>query len=197
MSTTYSRSVENFNEFSNTGARVMYERAERHLQHCRLADREERRCAQHNIWLDDVESEQEPMMLYVYPLDREPTDEQVIAVCSETACTVLERQDRHGEETGEFFLALCGGGMDLSQDIALAYVLAGEVIPAALAAEVSTQYGLSRSGKEWRRVMRECKRSLQAAARGYRFQARRIRDALREERAKRRRMTGARPPGHS
>jgi hypothetical protein len=196
MSTTYSRSVEDFNEFSNTGARVMYARAERHMQRCRFADRNNRRCEQHNIWLDEVESAQEPMMLYVYPLDGEPTDEQVADVCTNTACTVLERQYRDGEGTGEFFLALCGGGMDLSQDIALAYLLAGEPIPAALAAEVSTQYGLSKYGKDWRRVMRECKRSLQAAARGYRCQARRNRDALREERAKRRRMTGARP-GHS
>ena len=81
-------------------------------------------CERRNIWLNDVESEHEPMMLYVYPLDREPTDEEIAALCEQTACNVFERRYRDGEGTGEFFLALCGGGMDQSQDVALAYVLA-------------------------------------------------------------------------
>ncbi len=73
-------------------------------------------------------------MLYVYALDGEPSEDEIASVCDRTACTVLERRDRDGEGTGEYFLALCGGGMDLSQDVALAYVLAGERIPDALAA---------------------------------------------------------------
>jgi hypothetical protein len=131
------------------------------------------------------------MMLYVYPLDGEPTEEQIAAVCAGTACTVLERLDCERDPTGEFFLALCGGGMDLSQDVALAYVLVGERIPAALAEEVSTQSGLSKSGGEWRRVMRECRRSMRIAAHNYRYRIRRITDALHDERSK---LRGPRPP---
>jgi hypothetical protein len=189
MSTPYSQSVEDFREFENCGARVMYERARQHLERCRYADRARDRCERHQVWLNDVESEHEPMMLYVYPLAGEPSDEQIAAVCAGTACTVLERQYRDGEGSGEFFLALRGGGMDLSQDVALAYVLAGEPIPDALAVQVSTQCGLSKHGQEWRRVMHECKRSMHGAARGYRYRIRQITDALRGERTNAQRRT--------
>lgn len=61
-------------------------------------------------------------------------------------CTVLEQLGGDGEGTGEFFLALCDGGMDLSQDVALAYLLARQSIPDVLAVHVSTQAGLSKTG---------------------------------------------------
>ncbi len=54
------------------------------------------------------------------------------------------------KDTEEYFLALTGGGMDLSQDIALAYIIAQGWIPTALAYEVSTQPELSVSGDDSR-----------------------------------------------
>lgn len=96
-----------------------------------------------------------PMMNYAYPLWGRPSDEEIVAVCEQTNCTVVE-----DDESGEFYLALTGGGMDLSQDIALAYVLCDTRIPAALAFEVSKQYGLSKSGKNWYLVAEKVMASL-------------------------------------
>ncbi len=64
------------------------------------------------------------------------------------------------EDTGKYFLVLCGGGMDLSQSIAYAYLLAGQRIPDELAFEVCTQPCLSVSKKEYLQVMRQCKKEL-------------------------------------
>ena len=79
-----------------------------------------------------------PMMNYLYPLehtgmvDEEGYDEESkernkqtrIKIASETNCVVVEKT-----ETGEWFLALTGGGMDLSPSIAYAYYLAQKWLP--------------------------------------------------------------------
>jgi hypothetical protein len=75
-----------------------------------------------------------PMMNYGYPLSFLPDDQKILKVVKDTCLTVMENQD-----TGDSFLVLCGGGMDLSQSIANAYLLAGERIPDELAFEVCTQ----------------------------------------------------------
>lgn len=97
----------------------------------------------------------DPMMNYVYPLEKDPSDEAVKQVVKETNCTVM-----YNNETDEYFLALTGGGMDLSQDIALAYYYCDKWIPTELALRVSTQYGLSKSGEKWKIVMAACYDSL-------------------------------------
>ena len=63
--------------------------------------------------------------------------------------------------TEEYFLALCGGGMDLSQSLAYAYILAGHRIPYELVFQVSTQPCLSVGEKEYIEIMGRCKRELQ------------------------------------
>lgn len=93
-----------------------------------------------------------PMMLYAYPLNGCPNDEEIVEIHRKTCLTVVE-----DTETDEFFLALCGGGMDLSQDIGLAYLIAECAIPTALVFNISTQPGLSQSGDNFRRVMAACK----------------------------------------
>ena len=118
-----------------------------------------------------------PVMLYAYPLNGRPSDEQIIKICEETNCTVVE-----DTRTGGFFLALTGGGMDLSQDVAMAYIIAENYIPPALALNVSTQEGLSTHGKAWLKVMRYCRESLLGWARGYRKQAKQISEATKEYR---------------
>lgn len=86
-----------------------------------------------------------PMMNFIYPLVLTDFDEDKIKkVIKHTNCTVMENT-----ETGEWFLTLCGGGMDLSQDIALAYHLLERWIPYDLAREVCTQKELSVGGKNW------------------------------------------------
>jgi hypothetical protein len=86
----------------------------------------------------------EPMMNFGYPLEREPDDEKILKVVNETNCTVM-----HNTDTDEYFLALTGGGMDLSQDIALAYHILEKWIPFELAIRVCTQKELSVGGKNW------------------------------------------------
>ena len=85
------------------------------------------------------------MMNYIYPLVCSNFDEdKILKVVKNTNCSVMENT-----ETNEWFLVLCGGGMDLSQDIALSYVLLDERIPYDLLMEISKQKDLSVSGKDW------------------------------------------------
>jgi len=128
-----------------------------------------------------------PMMLCAYPLRERPSNKSIRRIHEKTCLTVVE-----DTETGEFFLALCGGGMDLSQDIAMAYIIAHGLVPAALAMEVSTQPNLSQRGKNWLQVMRYCRRALLAEATGARRHVERISEALRK--ARMRQTAGGKPP---
>ena len=96
-----------------------------------------------------------PMMNYAYPLEITPKDELILEVLENTNLTVMENT-----ETGEYFLVLTGGGMDLSQDIALAYIILEKWIPYELAINVSTQKGLSVGGKSWDRLKKGMQESL-------------------------------------
>jgi hypothetical protein len=66
-------------------------------------------------------------MNYAYLLTIEPSEEAIYKVVSETNLTVM-----YNTEENAYYLALCGGGMDLSQDIALAYFYAQRWIPYSL-----------------------------------------------------------------
>ena len=97
-----------------------------------------------------------PMMNYAYPLEMgEPSEDKILEICLKTNCTVVE-----DTETGDFFLALTGGGMDLSQDIALAYMIAEKWLPTSLLRNVCTQPALSVSKKEYRKIMSRIKEQL-------------------------------------
>lgn len=97
----------------------------------------------------------DPMMNYGYPLHNLPCEENILKVVKQTCLTVMEE-----ESTGEVYLVLCGGGMDLSQSIALAYLLAGERIPDELCFGVCTQPCLSVGKKEYLMVMKAVKEEL-------------------------------------
>lgn len=114
-----------------------------------------------------------PMMNYAYPLEITPEDDKVLQVVKETNCTVLYNrcEDR-------YYLALCGGGMDLSQDIALAYNILEKWIPLELALRVSTQDGLSTYGKTFRKVMRACKDSLESDILASKRQLKKIKESI-------------------
>ena len=60
-----------------------------------------------------------PMYNFAYPLEVAPDQEVIFRICNETACTVVY----HIKEDA-YYLALCGCGMDFSQSIALAYMIA-------------------------------------------------------------------------
>lgn len=115
----------------------------------------------------------EPMMNYGYPLYGVPDEDKILQVVQKTCLTVMEN-----DETGECFLVLCGGGMDLSQSIAHAYLLAGQSIPDKLAYKVSTQPCLSVGKPEYIQVMRECRRELKEVCRRASLRVEAIDDAL-------------------
>jgi hypothetical protein len=91
------------------------------------------------------------MMNYLYPLELTDFEEKkILKVMKETNCTILENS-----ETGEYFLALCGGGMNLSQDIAFSYVILEKWIPQDLLNSVATQPLLSLGSKKYKILARE------------------------------------------
>lgn len=155
MTTEYSVNVNDWHEsqWNHIGRDLMYEYY--------LEDEETKKECEENNWeLEDIACERAddhyPMMLYAYPLGFEPDDEKIIEVCTRTNCTVVEN-----DLTGDFFLALSGGGMDLSQDIALAYLIIQGWIPTALAYNVSTQPCLSVSEEDYLAIMKAIKTQLE------------------------------------
>lgn len=94
---------------------------------------------------DISEDSCQPMMNYAYPLETTPDDDKILEAVKQTNCTVMGNT-----QTGEYFLALCGGGMDLSQDIALAYVILERWIPTDLILQVNKQRAFSISEKNYR-----------------------------------------------
>ena len=79
----------------------------------------------------------------------------MLEVIKRTNCTVIENQ-----ETGEWFLTLCGGGMDLSQDIALAYHILENGIPYELCQSVYMQERLSICESDWEVLRKAMVKSL-------------------------------------
>ena len=154
MTTEYSISVDDWQDerWEHVGSDLMYDYY--------LKDRETRKeCKDNNYDIDTIAREKAdnhyPMMLYAYPLNMKPSDEKIIEVCTKTNCTVVK-----DNETEDYFLALSGGGMDLSQDIALAYLIADGYIPTSLAVNVCTQPCLSVGKKSYLKIMKAIKKQL-------------------------------------
>lgn len=154
MTTEYSISVDDWNDskWDHVGVDTMRNYYEN--------DRQIKKDAKDmGIDLEDyiVEKSEEhyPMMLYAYPIFREPSEKQIIDVCTKTCLTVVR-----DIETDDYYLALCGGGMDLSQSVAHAYLLTDGFIPMSLAKEVSKQPCLSVSRPVYKKIAREIKRQL-------------------------------------
>ena len=120
----------------------------------------------------------EPMMNYAYPLHHEPKENEILDIVTKTSCTVMENEDN-----GEFFLVLTGGGMDLSQSIAHAYTICGD-IPDAFAFNVSEQYGLNISGDTYFKVMKKVRESLSDAIEAYKNKIARIDEAIKDAKAR-------------
>lgn len=98
-------------------------------------------------YCDECESYEDsgvPMMNFAYPLDVKPSDEAILSVLDKTNLTVMysDKEDKH-------YLALTGGGMDLTQDIALAYYYCQKWIPMDVIHSLCTQKELTVSGLQW------------------------------------------------
>ena len=157
MASEYSINVdwqEEYDRWENIGALAMREFYEAHP--------EEAEKDGHDVdggevtYLDEVIDDWQPMMNYAYPLICDPTrngDEAIIKVCRETCLTIMCK-----DET--YYLALCGGGMNLSQSIARAYQRLETWIPLALLRKVSKQPELSVCGADWLKMARQIKKQL-------------------------------------
>lgn len=99
-----------------------------------------------------------PMMSYAYPLEFEPTTKQILKVVKNTCLTIMYNSD-----SDEYFLALCGGGMGLSQEIGLAYIYTDGRMPINLIRDISKQKGLNLDGEEWKelrsQIIKQCKQN--------------------------------------
>lgn len=179
MATEYSIHVDDWNieNWEFTGRDLMYAAMDEKgtEQHKEALERANGCGCELEDVIGEFADENIPMMLYAYPLYDRPSDEQIIEISEDTACTVVMNNG-----TEDYFLALCGGGMDLSQDIALAYIIAQGHIPDSLALNVSTQEGLSKYKDEWKKVMSGCKDSLKSATNSYDVQIKRIDEAIKE-----------------
>ena len=98
-----------------------------------------------------------PIYNYAYPLHLSSLDEnKVIRICEETNCTVV-----NNTEEDELYLALCGCGMNMSQSIALAYMIAYSFgdneygrIPDHMLFDVYKSGALSVSRKKFRHIIK-------------------------------------------
>lgn len=135
---------DNYEKWENVGRQMI----EEHCEH-KTQDKDETNM-RYSGWCEECgfsEDSAMPMMNFVYPLDIEPDDDKVLEVVQKTNCTVM-----YNTESDEYFLVLTGGGMDLSQDIALAYTIIQKRIPFDLAVSVCTQKELTVHGKDWKRL---------------------------------------------
>lgn len=148
----WSEELKNPDKWVNHGRNAL-ESACKHKDQCGddTNIRYSRYCERCGVGEDDAE----PMMNYAYPLHSLPDEDKILKVVKETCLTVMENED-----TGNCFLVLCGGGMDLSQDIAYAYLLVEGRVPYELAINVCTQPDISQGGIEYRRTMRACKEEI-------------------------------------
>lgn len=94
-----------------------------------------------------------------------------------TNCTVLEND-------GEWYLALCGGGMDLSQDIALSYQILETWIPSDLLREVCKQPLLSLGSKNYKKLARGIIKQLKMEATRNKVRAKEWQESLKSLREK-------------
>ena len=116
-----------------------------------------------------------PMMLYAYPLYDCPSDEQIFQIHKKTCLTIVKNI-----ESEEYYLALCGGGMDCSQDVGMAYIIAEDHIPYALAQQVCRQPNLTQHGKDFRLVMKYCQDVMKSNALSAKRQIKEIKESMKQ-----------------
>ena len=89
------------------------------------------------------------------PLSRRWGEANIIKVCRETPLTVM-----YNEDDDTYYLALTGGGMDLSQSIVRAYQILEKWVPISLLRNMSKQPELSVHGDNWLAMATQVKEQL-------------------------------------
>jgi len=139
-------------EWDFIGARVMEQKAEDEknslFEQGLLNEAEE-------IYPDDIYSDNVPMYNFAYPLNTAIDEDNIFQVCKNTACTVV-----YNNYSGSYFLALCGCGMDFSQSIALAYILAEGCIDWDFIDDVYIGCPMNVGKSDYTKILNELKRQL-------------------------------------
>jgi len=157
--TSKARAFEEFEQWENIGRGVMREYYEEHPE---KAEEDGHDVEDGEVkYLDEVLDNYEPMMNYAYLLRCEPDRDDVLRVCQETNLTVMYKDSEE-----EYYLALTGGGMDLSQDIARAYQILDTWLPTALLREVCKQPELSVHGEAWLEMAEQIRKQMMMEIRG-------------------------------
>ncbi len=121
-----------------------------------------------------------PIMNYIYPLElKNFEDSKILKVVKETNCTIIENT-----ETGEWFLTLCGGGMDLSQDIAFAFQILETWIPQDLLGSVCKQANFSLGSKNYKSLARGIIKQIKMEANRHKQNAKEWKESLKNLREK-------------
>ncbi|MDD5697825.1 MAG: hypothetical protein PHH77_04335 [Victivallaceae bacterium] len=137
------------------GAAIMYHRESLRLERCPHGNRNLGCCQECECFPDERRSANMPMMNFAYPLEFEPSEDIIYRVCNETNCTVVRQLS-----SDIYFLALTGGGMDLSQDVALAYIIADGCIEWDMLENIYISGAFSVSEENYQLILRELKRQL-------------------------------------
>lgn len=118
-----------------------------------------------------------PMMNYAYPLfSSEISEEKILDVCDNTSCTVV-----YNNEDDTYYLSLTGGGRDLSQDIALAYIIVDGCIDWDMLQDVYISGALSVSKENYFRILNELKRQLGIQIGNFQERLNRVNDLIKEK----------------
>lgn len=137
----YNEFSNNFDKWENCTTRVLKEILEdsEHEKFNEIAEKldllEDGKLVEY--WEESV-GEYRPMMNYGHILVTTPDDDKILKCALKTGCCVM-----YNNYTDECFIGLTGGGMDLSQNIALAYVILENWIPEDLIMSVCKQPGFS------------------------------------------------------
>lgn len=159
MGSDYARSVdweEEYEDWENLGREALEDACTHETQDDGERRETNMRYSGYCEECDVCEDSAIPMMMFAYPLycDYDVRDDEdsakILRVVRETNCTVM-----YNSKEDTYYLALCGGGMDLSQDIALAYTIMERWIPFSLLMNVSTQPELSVGGDKWLKLATE------------------------------------------
>jgi len=148
-------SDEVYRTWNFVGAELMYNNELEKLSHCSHGNATEEYCHMCECYPDDTHQRNKPIMNFVYPLFSEPDEEKIIKVCEETSCTVV-----YNLQDDTYYLALTGCGMNLSQDIALAYIIADNCIDWDMLENVYVSGALSVSKDDYKIILNELERQL-------------------------------------
>ncbi len=137
----------------------------------------------HGEWSEDnpegvSDDDGYPIYNFAYPLYSDQIDDQVILrVCEETGCTVVYR-----ECEDKYYLALTVCGMDRSQDIALAYLIADGCIDWDMLEDVYLAGPLSVGKKDYLGLLRELDRQMKIAMGNLESRHKEVKEKLRKYR---------------